>query len=99
MPNSAVAHAGNLAKALLQPIMPVCGSGQKTTGDLWHERRSGFLGDGGAFAGAGVRRRRHHAQALAAGLCESRRGQMLRTTGGYGRALSLSQAGHPLLPH
>src|SRR4051812_47010349 len=76
----------------------LCSSDGKNPSSRGHERRSRFLGSGRPFAGAGLRRGRDYAEALAAGLCFAGGRQVLRPTGGHGCAQRLAQAGHSLLP-
>ena len=58
-----------------------------------------FLGDGRAVGRAGLRRDRHHAQALAAGLRQPRGGQVLRPAGRHRCPRRLPQTGRAVLPH
>lgn len=43
-----------LARAVLPATIPSCDWLEQNARHLWHERRSGFLRNGGALAGAGL---------------------------------------------
>ncbi len=77
-------------------IMSCCEFAKASARCLRHERGSGLLHGGGLAGRARLRRDRHHAQALEAGLFIARRGpvQVLRVPGGGRRARHLRSSGH-----